>query len=77
MANGIIIFIITSKYNEDPTALRWIIGTIPIICSIAAFSLTYLGKMLYSERLARLSIDESSPNEEEIAVRMKSKSSKI
>ena len=58
VANGIIIFIITSKYNTSPTALRWIIGTIPVICSIAAFALTYLGKMLYSERLARLSIEE-------------------
>lgn len=65
VANGAIIFIITSKYNENPTALRWIIGTIPIICSIAAFGLTYLGKMLYSDRLARLSIDESSLKKED------------
>ena len=57
VANGMIIFVITSYFNEDPTALRWIIGTIPIICSISAFGLTYLGKILYSERLARLSID--------------------
>lgn len=58
VANGVIIFIITSNYNEDPTALRWIIGTIPVVCSILAFSLTYLGKILYSERLARLSLEE-------------------
>ena len=58
VANGVIIFIITSNFNEDPTALRWIIGTIPVFCAIAAFSLTYLGKILYSERLARLSIEE-------------------
>lgn len=58
VANGVIIFIITSKYNTEANALRWIIGTIPVICSIAAFGLTYLGKILYSERLARLSISE-------------------
>jgi len=55
VANGVIIFIITSFYNTDPTALKWIIGTTPIICSVSAFGLTYLGKHLYSERLARLS----------------------
>ena len=60
VANGVIIFVITSNYNTDPDALRWIIGTIPVICSMAAFSLTYLGKILYSERLARLSLDESN-----------------
>lgn len=60
VANGIIIFIITSKYNENPTALRWIIGTIPIICSVSAFLLTYIGKILYSERLARLSLEGES-----------------
>ena len=60
VANGIIIFIITSKYNENPTALRWIIGTIPIICSVSAFFLTYIGKILYSERLARLSLEGES-----------------
>jgi MFS family permease len=58
VANGVIIFVITSNFNEDPTALRWIIGTVPILCSISAFSMTYLGKHLYSERLARLSLDE-------------------
>jgi hypothetical protein len=45
VANGVIIFIITSWYNKNQTALRWIIGMTPIICSISAFGLTYLGKM--------------------------------
>ena len=58
VANGIIIFFITSYFNEDPNALRWIIGTIPVVCAILAFALTDLGKILYSERLARLSIEE-------------------
>jgi Na+/melibiose symporter-like transporter len=58
ITNGVIIFFITANFNENPTALRWIIGTTPIFCSLAAFSLTYLGKILYSERLARLSLEE-------------------
>ena len=41
MANGVIIFIITSYFNHDEVALRWIIGTTPIICSVLAFVLTY------------------------------------
>ena len=64
VANGVIIFVITSNFNEDPNALKWIIGTIPIICAVCAFALTYLGKILYSERLARLSIEEKNPVEQ-------------
>ena len=64
VANGVIIFVITSNFNEDPNALKWIIGTIPIICAVCAFALTYLGKILYSERLARLSIEEKDPVEQ-------------
>lgn len=60
VANGIVIFIITSYFNKDPFALRHIIGLTPIICSIAAFALTYLGKVLYSERLAALSMGTRS-----------------
>ena len=62
VANGLIIFVITSFFNHDETALRWIIGMTPIACAVSAFSLTYLGKILYSERLARLSITEEDLN---------------
>ncbi len=57
VANGIIIFFITAYFNKDPEALRYIIGLIPMICAITAFGLTYLGKVLYSERLAALSVN--------------------
>ena len=63
VANGLIIFVITSKFNHSDEALRWIIGLTPIICSILAFLLTYLGKILYAERLARLSITEKDIDE--------------
>lgn len=59
VANGVIIFIITAYFNTDPIALRYIIGIIPVVCSIGAFGLTYLGKVLYSERLAALSVNDS------------------
>jgi hypothetical protein len=61
-ANGVIIFLITSYFNQDKVALKWIIGLTPVACSILAFGLTYLGKVLYSERLARLSIEEEIEN---------------
>jgi hypothetical protein len=47
VANGGIIFYITSCYNTDKEALKWIIGVTPIVCAIAAFTLTYLGQVLY------------------------------
>ncbi|CDW80446.1 UNKNOWN [Stylonychia lemnae] len=58
VANGILIFFITAYFNKKEQPLRYIIGLIPVICSIAAFGLTYLGKVLYSERLAQLSINK-------------------
>jgi hypothetical protein len=69
VANGVIIFVITSWFNHSETALKWIIGITPIFCSVCAFLLTYLGKILYSERLARLSLTEKdlSPDRNEAA----------
>jgi hypothetical protein len=60
VANGVLIFFITAYYNKDATALRYIIALIPIACAGAAFGLTYLGKVLYAERLAALSINTKS-----------------
>lgn len=66
VANGLIIFVITSWFNHSETALKWIIGITPIICSVSAFLLTYLGKILYSERLARLSLTDKELSPERI-----------
>ena len=60
VANGIVIFIITTYWNKNPTALKLIIGLVPIACAFAAFGLTYLGKILYAERLAALSVGTRS-----------------
>jgi hypothetical protein len=60
VTNGVLIFLVTSYFNQDTEALRWIMGLTPVVCSILAFGLTYIGKLLYSERLAKLSIDGGS-----------------
>ena len=59
LANGILLFFITAYMVDYATPLRWIIALTPIICSAGAFGLTYLGRMLYSERLAKLSEGQS------------------
>ncbi len=56
VANGIIIFVVTSYFNNSDIALRLIIGLIPILCSVSAFLLTYYGRNRFSDRMARLSI---------------------
>jgi len=59
VANGVIIFVITSYFNHSEPALKWMMGMIPIVCSVSAFLLTYLGKILYSDKLAKLSFVDS------------------
>lgn len=54
-ANGILLFLVTSFLIESPVALKVVISLTPITCSIGAFSLTLLGRKLYSERLAKMS----------------------
>ena len=40
-------------------ALKWIIAIVPIVCAVGAFLLTYLGQVLYSDRMAKLSMGTS------------------
>jgi hypothetical protein len=56
VANGIIIFVITSYYNTNPTALRWIMGVVPCFCSISAFLLALYGSVAFKQRMAKLSV---------------------
>lgn len=56
VANGIIIFVITSYFNTQYEALRLIMGLIPIACSFLAVVLSVYGNRKYSEKLARMSI---------------------
>lgn len=55
IANGFAIERSLKLFENDPKGLRIIMGGLPIACSILAFGLTYLGKILYSDKLARLS----------------------
>ena len=61
IANGIAIFIVTAYFNTNPTALRLVIGLLPIVCAVFAFLLTVIGKIKYSERLTRLSCIPQTP----------------
>jgi Na+/melibiose symporter-like transporter len=56
IANGFAIERALKLFEKNFTGLRVIMGGLPIFCSIAAFLLTFLGKKLYSDKLARLTI---------------------
>lgn len=56
IANGVAIERAIHAFSADETGLRWIMGVGPIACAVLAFGLTYLGKALYSEKLAKLTI---------------------
>ncbi len=60
IANGVAIERAIKLLENDPQGLRYIMCFLPIFCSVGAFALTYLGKVLYSERLAKLSIKGDS-----------------
>ncbi len=56
IANGFAIERALKLFEEDKVGLKIIMGGLPIFCSIMAFLLTFLGKKLYSEKLARLTL---------------------
>ncbi len=56
IANGIAIERAIKLFEDNETGLRYIMCFLPIVCSVFAFILTYIGKILYSEKLAKLSI---------------------
>ncbi|CDW85081.1 UNKNOWN [Stylonychia lemnae] len=57
ITNGILIFLVTAYYNQSEQPLRLIIGITPVLCSVIAFALTYLGKVFYSEKMGKLSLN--------------------
>ena len=59
IANGVAIERAIKLFEEDETGLRWIMAIGPISCAVLAFALTYLGKVLYSDKLAKLTIKSS------------------
>lgn len=49
--------------NEDHAlAIKVIVTFTPILCSILAFVLTYIGRRLYADRMARLTIAATVKN---------------
>lgn len=43
VANGVSLFYVTAYLNTNTTALRYIIGLTPPICSVGAFIFCYIG----------------------------------
>lgn len=60
IANGVAIERAIKLLETSEPGLRYIMCYMPIACSILAFALTYLGKALYSEKLAKLSVRGTS-----------------
>ena len=54
-ANGFLMYFMIAEFSEDETALRYINSITPIVSSLLAYVLTYLGHKWYSEKLAKLS----------------------
>lgn len=56
-SNGFLIYYIVANYtNEvgDDENLRYIIGVSPIITSLSAYFLTYIGQKYFSHKLAKI-----------------------
>lgn len=56
IANGLAIERALKVYEDNEDGLRAIMGGLPIFCCLVAFLLTYLGKFLYSDKQAKLTI---------------------
>lgn len=50
IANGVAIERALKLFEKEPEPLKIIMAGLPIVCSLVAFLLTYLGKFLYSEK---------------------------
>ena len=50
IANGIAFERALKLYEKDKTGLRVIMSGLPIFCSVVAFLLTYVGKLVYFEK---------------------------
>jgi len=54
IGNGALLFILVSQYTTDAFALKYILSSIPIICSILAYALTWIGNKFYSKKMAKI-----------------------
>ena len=53
-ANGALLFWIIANFTEDVNALKIIMSSVPIICAISAYILTFIGNKFFSQRLAKI-----------------------
>lgn len=53
-ANGACLYYMVAYCSQDVTALRWIMSACPILCSVMAYLLTYIGSRCYSDRMAKI-----------------------
>jgi hypothetical protein len=54
-ANGALLFWIISSYSEGhPDVLKVIMSTVPIVCSVISFALTWTGQKFFSHKLAKI-----------------------
>ncbi len=60
IANGFAIERSLKLFEESALGLSIIMAFLPILCALIAFILTFVGKKLYSDKLARLSIRPGS-----------------
>ena len=53
-ANGILLYYIIANYSTDPDALKYVMGIIPMVCSILSYLLTYFGQKFFGHKLAKI-----------------------
>ena len=53
-ANGGLLFWIIDSYSDNGDALKYIMAFVPILCSILAYVLTFIGNKYFSHKLAKI-----------------------
>lgn len=57
MVNGLLIFFMVDQFSQGhPLELKWLMATVPIVCSLSAFALSLFGHKYYSHLLAKISL---------------------
>lgn len=54
-ANGLLVYFIVGFYSENIAALRILMATVPVLCSLFSFVFAFLGNSLYADRLTKIS----------------------
>lgn len=54
--NGFLLVLIGNTVMEDPNWLRWLASGLPIASSILTFIFAYIGKVLYADKMRKISV---------------------